>query len=191
MEKAKKRKSKGSDANRRKALVINIFNQYHREEWGKELIMGDFEVIETQEQLDKVIGEQIKKERENIEKKFEGYLSPEAVAEKYKEYLSPEDAKKKYEGYLSPEEASKKDAQIRSYEAASVKMRIANEVGLPYEMAARLSGEDEDAIRKDAQALQKLMGRKPEAPLADPESGKGTKDAGLRAMLHQLNGKGE
>lgn len=153
--------------------------------------MSDFTVIETQEQLDKVIGERIKRERETTEKKFEGYMSPEAAAEKYKEYLSPEDEKKKYEGYLSPEEVAKKDAQIRSYETASVKTRIANEVGLPYEMAARLSGEDEDAIRKDAQALQKLMGRKQAAPLADPESNKGTKDAGLRAMLQQLNGKGE
>lgn len=153
--------------------------------------MSDFTVIETQEQLDKVIGERIKRERETTEKKFEGYMSPEEAAEKYKEYLSPEDEKKKYEGYLSPEEVAKKDAKIRSYETASVKTRIANEVGLPYEMAARLSGEDEDAIRKDAQALQKLMGRKPAAPLADPESNKETKDAGLRAMLQQLNGKGE
>lgn len=153
--------------------------------------MSDFTPIETQEQLDKIIGERIKRERETTEKKFEGYISPEAAAEKYKEYLSPEEVKKKYEGYLSPEEAAKKDAQIKSYETGSVKTRIANEVGLPYEMAARLSGEDEDSIRKDAQALQKLMGRKPAAPLADPESNKGTKDAGLRAMLQQLNGKGE
>lgn len=153
--------------------------------------MSDFTVIETQEQLDKVIGERIKRERENAEKKFEGYLSPEAATEKYKGYLSPEDVKKQYEGYLAPEEAAKKDARIKSYEAASVRTRIAHEVGLPYEMASRLSGEDEDAIRKDAQALWKLMGRKPAAPLADPESGKETKDAGLRAMLQQLNGKGE
>lgn len=153
--------------------------------------MGDFTVIETQEQLDRIIGERIKRERETVEKQYEGYLSPEDVAKKYGNYLSPEDVKKQYEGYLAPEEVKKKDAQIKSYETASVKTRIASEVGLPYEMAARLSGEDEESIRKDAQALQKLMGRKPVAPMADPEGSKGDKDAGLRTMLRQLNGKGE
>ena len=154
--------------------------------------MGDFTAIETQEQLDKVIGDRLRQEREAVEKKYEGYMSQEEAAKKYEGFLSPEDAKKKYEGYLAPEEAAKKDAQIKSYETASVKARIANEVGLPYEMAARLSGEDEESIRKDAQALQKLMGsRRQTAPLADPEGDKGGKDAALKEMLHKLNGKGE
>ena len=153
--------------------------------------MSDFTIIETQEQLDKIIGERLKRERETTENKYKDYLSKEEVAKKYEGYLSPEDVKKQYEGYLSPEEVAKKDAQIKGYETDSVKTRIANEVGLPYEMAARLSGEDEDSIRKDAQILQKLMGRKVAAPLADPEGNKGDRDAGLKAMLHQLSGKGE
>lgn len=154
--------------------------------------MGEFTVIETQEQLDKVIGERIKRERETVEKKYEGYLSQEEAAKKYEGYLSPEDVKKQYEGYLSPEEAAKKDAQIKGYETASVKTRIAHETGIPYELAARLSGEDEDSIRKDAETLSKLMGQKRIIPpLADPEGGIKDKDAGLKKMLHELNGKGE
>ena len=39
--------------------------------------MGDFTPIETQEQLDAVIGERIKRERETSAKKYEGYLSPD------------------------------------------------------------------------------------------------------------------
>lgn len=128
--------------------------------------MGDFTVIETQEQLDKVIEERLKQGREEVEKK--------------------------YEGYIAPEEAAKKDAQIKGYETAAMKARIANEVGLPYEMAARLSGEKEEDIRKDAQALQKLMGGRRQAPpLANSEGNKGDKDAALKEMLHKLNGKGD
>ena len=141
--------------------------------------MEDFTVIETQEQLDKVIEERLKQGREEVEKKYEGFLSPE-------------EARKKYEGYIAPEEAAKKDAQIKGYETAAMKARIANEVGLPYEMAARLSGDKEVYIRKDAQALQKLMGgRRKTPPLADTEGNKGDKDAALKEMLHKLNGKGD
>ena len=39
--------------------------------------MGDFQKIETQEQLDAVIGERIKREKETIGKKYEGYISPD------------------------------------------------------------------------------------------------------------------
>lgn len=153
--------------------------------------MGEFTVIETQEQLDKVIGERIKRERETVQKQYEGYLSPDAVKKQYEGYLSPEDAKKKYEGYISPEEVAKKDATIKKYETDSVKTRIALELGMPYEIAARLSGDDEESIRKDAETLSKLVGQKRTTPLANPEGNRNDKDADLKKMLQELNGKGE
>lgn len=154
--------------------------------------MGDFTVIETQDQLDKVISERIRRERETIQKQYEGYLSPEAAKKQYEGYLSPEEEEKKYKGFLSPEEAARRDATIRKYETDSVKTRIAIESGLPYEMAQRLQGEDDEAIRKDAEALSRLIAsRKPQAPLADPEGNKSGKDAALKKVLNQLNGKGE
>ncbi len=153
--------------------------------------MSDFTVIETQEQLDKVIGERIKRERETVQKQYEGYLSPDAAKKQYEGYLSPEDVERKYKGFVSPEEAAKKDATIKKYETDSVKTRVALEVGLPYEIAARLSGDDEESIRKDAQALSKLVSRKPAAPLANPEGNVNSKDAALKKMLAELDGKGE
>lgn len=45
-----------------------------------------------------------------------------------------------------------------------------HEVGLPYELADRLTGDDEKAIREDAEKLTKLMGAgKAGAPAANPE----------------------
>lgn len=154
--------------------------------------MSDFKVIETQEQLDAILGDRLKRERETVKKEFEGYLSPEDAAKKYEGYLSPEDEKKKYEGYLSPEEAAKKDAKIKGYESSSVKTRIAHETGLPYEMAARLSGETEEDIRKDAESLVKLIGQQqPPQPFGNPEfdgQASGTREA-LRRTLNGLKGE--
>lgn len=139
--------------------------------------MGDFKTIETQEELDALINERLEQEREVIQKKYEGYLSPEAVVEKYN-------------GYLSPEEAAKKDAKIKSYETEAVKARIAREMGLSSEAAGFLLGEDEKAIRKSAEALKSLVSGTNLAPLASNESSVGdAKDVAYKNMLKGLKGE--
>lgn len=154
--------------------------------------MSDFKIIESQEQLDAVIGERLKRERESVRKEFDGFLSPEEATKKYAGYLSPEDEKKKYQGYISPEEVAKMNAKIKGYESSSVKTRIAHETGLPYEMAARLSGETEEDIRKDAEGLVKLMGGRQEPqPFGNAEfDGKAsdTREA-MKGLLKGLKGE--
>lgn len=132
--------------------------------------MGDFKVIETQEQLDEVLKERLKGEREAVKKEYEGYLSPQQADEKYKGYLSPEAAADKYKEYLSPEAAAKLNAKIKGYETDSVKTRIAHETGLSYDAVQFLRGEDEESIRKSAESLKGLMGTAEPAPLASAEA---------------------
>ena len=84
-----------------------------------------FEAITTQEQFDAAIGERLKRERDTIEKKYEGYLSPEEAQSKYEGYMSPEDVQEKYKDYLDPEKAAEKDATIKDYERKSKKVQIA------------------------------------------------------------------
>lgn len=152
--------------------------------------MSDFKVIETQEQLEEVLKDRLKRERETAKKEFEGYLSPEDAAKKYAGYLSPEDEAKKYAGYLSPEEVAKKDAKIKGYETDSVKMRIAHEAGLSYEAAAFLRGEDEESIKKSAESLKGIVGGSNVAPLASTEGNlEAVKDAALRNTLRGLKGE--
>ncbi|MBQ8559055.1 MAG: DUF4355 domain-containing protein [Tyzzerella sp.] len=152
--------------------------------------MGNFKPIETQEELDTVIGERLKRERETVKKEYEGFLSPDDAAKKYAGYLSPEDEKKKYKDYLSPEEAAKKDAKIKGYETDSVKTRIANELGLSYDAVGFLKGEDEESIRKSAEILKGLVGAAAPAPLAnlEPDPGKAT-DVALKNTLKGLKGE--
>ena len=130
--------------------------------------------ITTQEEFDAAIGERLKREA----KKFEGYISP-ADLEKVKnehgkqiddlmkqiadQAAAVEAANKKAAGY--DKEIADRDEKIRAYETASVKTRIAHETGLPYELAARLNGETEDDIRKDAETIKQFVTPKETAPL--------------------------
>ena len=152
--------------------------------------MAEFKTIETQEQLDEILRDRLKRERETTRKEFEGFLSPSAAAEKYKGYLSPEDVEAKFKDHLSPEEATKLRAKIKGYETDSVKTRIAHETGLSYEAVQFLRGEDEDSIRKSAESLKGLVGAHETAPLATLEQPTpNATDAALRNTLKGLRGE--
>lgn len=158
--------------------------------------MADFTPIETQEQLDSIIGERLKRERETVSKKYEGYISPDdyknktADMEKQIGDLNNDlnEANKKASNH--EKEIAERDSKIKAYETASVKSRIAHETGLSYEAIDFLKGEDEDSIRKSAESLKSLVGVRRAAPLANPEGTDGDdKDAALRKTLRSLKGE--
>ena len=156
--------------------------------------MSNFTVIETQEQLDTIIGERLKRERKSIEKQYEGFMSPEDVQEKYKGYLSAEDVEKKYKGYLSAEDVKKqldeKDLTIKGYELNSVKIKTALKNNLPYELAGRLNGTNEEEIQADAESLVKLMGTNTPIGSTEPsgDNKEKSKDIAYAKLAQQLNG---
>lgn len=139
--------------------------------------MADFTPINTQEELNAAIGPRLQRERDTVAKEFTAKISE---LEK-----TIEDLRTQAETATSAQAASEQQltealSKCRAYEADSVKTRIALETGLPYGMAARLNGETEEDIRRDAEALRAMM--KPAggaAPLASsepaPHSG-GTRD---------------
>lgn len=137
--------------------------------------MEGFKIIETQEQLDEIIKGRINRERETLSKKYEGYVSPEEHQAKIKEletsisgYSSQlQEANSKIENHNK--ELAERDSKIKAYESLSVKSRIANEIGLSYEAINFLQGDDEDSIRKSAEALRSLVGASNVAPLANVE----------------------
>lgn len=157
--------------------------------------MGEFQKIETQEQFDQAIGDRLKRERETQAKKYENYISPDDFKSKTEEYQKQigdlnkalKEATDKAAGY--DKTIAERDSKIKAYETRSVKMRIANEMGLSYDAVDFLKGEDEESIRKSATTLQALVGsNRPAAPLADTEgAGDGGTDAALRNTLRKLN----
>lgn len=150
--------------------------------------MGEFKAIETQEQFDEAIKDRLKREERKWADKYSDYLSPEDLASRTEELNnkiselgnSLNEANDK--ATKDAETIASLEGKVKTYETASVKSRIAHEVGLPYELANKLSGEDEESIRKDAEALLPFVAKKQTPPLRNPEAGDPKGDSKREAM---------
>lgn len=148
-----------------------------------------FKVIETQEQLDAIIGERVKRAEK---------LAEEKAAEKYADYNSLQDKVKAYEQQVADlsdqlkqgetklteftTEKEGLEAKVKEYESASLRTKIALETGLPYQLAEKLSGDDEEAIRADAKKLAEFVA-KPAAPIGGAEPNRTDEDPKETALL--------
>ena len=160
--------------------------------------MSEFKVIETQEQLDAIIGERIARaEKKGEEKALEKYADYDDLKKRLEEQtakveeLSSQLNAQAENATTNAKEVEDLKTQLHKYETDSVKTRVAHEMGLPYDLASRLSGEDEESIRADAKALVEVVGKnKPAAPLGNPEPvSKGDeRDSALREMLTGMKG---
>lgn len=156
--------------------------------------MGDFKVIETQEQLDEIIKNRLQRAESTWAEKYKDYMSPDDVAAQTADLnrqitdLSNSLDNANEQATASAAALAERDAKIKSYETASVKSRIAHEVGIPYELANRLSGETEEDIRKDAEALKPLVSQRTAPPLRDSEAKDSaeSKSDGLKKLSDSL-----
>lgn len=153
--------------------------------------MSEFKVIETQEQFDEAIKERLTREREKVEKEYEGYLSPGDVKKKYDGYLSADEVQEKYKEYLSPEQVREKDNLIKGYERNASRVKIAMSEGIPYELAEKISGETEEEMKKDAKTLSGFLKKNNPYPDYEPEpsGNKDSKKEAMRKMLNNLKGE--
>lgn len=146
--------------------------------------MSEFKSIESQEALDKIISDRLKRERTKMESEFQEKMA----------MLENENAelKAKFDG------AQKKDSlieelkgQIKGYEKAELQRKIALEHHIPYSLAERIQGESEEEMIQDAKGLSEYFTKKEVvAPLKDPDMG--TKTGGAyEELLQGLNLKGE
>ena len=136
--------------------------------------MSEFKPINTQEDFDAAIRDRLERERG-----------------KYADY---ESLKAQVTTLTGERDTARKDldaanAKIKTYETNSVKMRIAQEKGIPAEMALRLAGETEEDIAKDADSMAQIFrASKGAAPLFDNSKPVGDEnDAALRKMLQDMN----
>lgn len=101
-----------------------------------------------------------------------------AVADRLAPYADYNDLKAQNEALAG--QVAELNTRCQTYETDALKTRVAHEVGLPFDLAGRLTGSKEEDIRKDAQNLLQLIKPKtPPAPLrGDPDpSGSGKKAA--------------
>lgn len=154
-----------------------------------------FKVIETQEELDRIIGERLKRERDSAKEKYADYESFKKKAEKYDAAVS------EYEERINglTEKLNKHDREVAELNAKATKAetellknRIANENKIPFELATRLHGETEDEIREDAKNFSSfVVPPQPAPPLhsSDPAQTSITTDAAYKGLLDGLLGQ--
>lgn len=154
--------------------------------------MSEFKTIETQEELDNIVKESIRREREK-------YSDYEELKNRVSE-LETENSALKSTVEDDKQTRADLDAQIidlqgkvTNYETASLRTRIALQNGLPYDLADRLQGTDEEALKADAERLAGFMRpATPQAPLRDTEPPIGdSKEMQMKQMLRDLQPKGE
>ena len=133
-----------------------------------------FKPIETQEELDNIIKDRLKRERETTQKRFEGWVSPD-------DHQKALDAANK--AFDDFKKAHESDEQTIADLTAKTK------AGLSYEWIDRISGEDEQSIRSDAESLKKLVGAGAQPiPTKNTEAGENydKSSAALRSVLNGI-----
>lgn len=159
--------------------------------------MADFTIIETQEQFDAAIGDRLKRERESLAKKYEGWRSPKDIEELTVTHSA--ELQKAQDALAEAERKSaEKDAKIAEgakYKADLEKTRIALAAGLKMEYADRLRGGTAEEWEEDAKILAKdFASAHRTAPLGSSEPSSGSdnekkyteRQAAFRNMLSGL-----
>ncbi len=149
-----------------------------------------FKAITTQEELDAIIGERLKRERETLSKKFSDYDEIKSQNEKYVKELNvlKSELEKNKESIGQLEELSKKN---KMYEMESLKIKYALENGIPYRFASRISGNTEDEIKEDAENLAEVFSRNVTVPplKTTEKTVEDDEERGYKKMLEQLEGE--
>lgn len=158
--------------------------------------MSEFKEIKTQEEFDAAIGARLERERNSIEKKYAGYTELKEKAEKYDSLLKEEGKYKETIEKLTSDlgEATEKlkavdelTARAESAEKALLKAKVANECKLPYELASRINGDNEEDMKKDAEMLAGFMKPANTAPLfSSPPVTKDNVTAAYNSLLEGL-----
>lgn len=154
-----------------------------------------FTPIETQEQLDAIVGERVARAKEAARKEFEGWISPDELTKKTADLNtqlgSLNDQIKTLTGEKTELEGkiSEKDSLIAKYETDSVKTKVASEFGFSLDAREFLNGSTEEEIRKSAEALKGLVGKASTPPAfnPDPAPSGNPGDAGMKQMLKELD----
>lgn len=148
--------------------------------------------ITTQEELDAVISERLKRKDEQVAKKYGDYEELKGRLSEQETRLS-DYAKKLEEAGSSYKAAtariSELEGRVKGYELGELKRKVAQEKGIPAALAGRLSGATEEELAEDASELFAALSenKKSAPPLANPERGSGSNDsAALKNLLSKL-----
>lgn len=155
--------------------------------------MSDFKVIESQEELDRILKDRLeraeKKAREELQGQIDSLKSENAgLKEENTNY------QKQLEGVKEKDVAiSTLKGEIESYKMAELRRKVAIENNIPYTLADRIIGDDEESMAEDAKRLAEFVGKKDYVPpLRSYESKEADSvDGAFKNLLSNLNTEGE
>lgn len=154
-----------------------------------------FKAIETQEELEAVLSDRLKRaEKQHEEKAAEIQRQFEEAEKKIAELTTTNDSMSKtitenQEKYANADKTIEElNSKISAYETDSTKTKIAIELGLPMELKDTIQGSDEESMRQNAETLSKYIKTKEAPPPFNPEPPiKQGSDAEYGALLKNLN----
>lgn len=151
----------------------------------------------TQEEVNTLIKERLDRAEKKWQEKYSNYYSSDDLASKTEELnnkiveLGNSLNVANDKANADSEEIAKRDqtiadleAKAKKYETDSVKIRIALDNGLPYELANKLNGETEEELIKDAQKMASFLKPTNSMPMRNTDS---VETDGVMAAFRKLN----
>jgi septal ring factor EnvC (AmiA/AmiB activator) len=155
-----------------------------------------FKTIDTQEELDKIIEGRLARQKESLEKQYADYdqlkaRNTELETEVGALQAAAEETQKTIKEH--DQLVSDLNAKVSGYETASLRTKIALQNGLPFDLADRLVGEDEESLKADAERLAGFVkAKEPVPPLKNSEPPLGNdEDSAYKSLIKNLNLEGE
>lgn len=154
--------------------------------------MSENNLPKTQEELDQIIEARLARQKETIEAKFADYDELKA------QIATLEADNTAFQATIAEsksweQEKAGYEKQISDYKTAQLKQTIALKAGLPLDLADRLTGDDEESLKADAERFSGFIKPKtPTPPLknVEPDLGDG-KDGAYKTLIQNLNTEGE
>ena len=154
-----------------------------------------FKAIETQDEVDRIISERLSRQKESFEKQLADYDQLKTAKADLESQVGTlqstiEQSKAGQEDYTK--QISDLTSKVAGYETANLRTRIALQNGLPYDLADRLVGEDEESIKADAERLSSFVTKQHTAPLKDVEPNiQKDENSAYRKLVEGLKTEGE
>lgn len=151
--------------------------------------MSEFKAIETQEQLDAIIKDRVARAKESVRDEFKDYADLKKTVEGFQAQKQSYEDKIAELTKANEEHTSIVDGlnkRVATAETQLLKTTIALENGIPYQMAGRLNGDDEESIRKDASTFASFIATKQNPPARNPEAKSKVEDK-YSNLLKEIN----
>ncbi len=154
-----------------------------------------FKAIETQEEFDRIISERLSRQKESFEKQLADYDQLKTAKADLESQVGTlqstiEQSKAGQEDYTK--QISDLTSKVAGYETANLRTRIALQNGLPYDLADRLVGEDEESIKADAERLSSFVAKPHSVPLKNVEPNiQKDENSAYRKLVDGLKTEGE